>query len=299
MITPTTTDTGRILDIITAGDAERLARVALALSTEPGEVDTRRLDADSATTVVHSTLGQGRSTLTADRLNEALAATKRLGFHVLIPGDEHWPVCLADLGPAQPLALWAHGRTALLAESLTDRVAVTGSRAASHYGQHTAHDISYELAQHGHALVTGGSYGVDAAAHRAALLASAATVAVLPTGLDRPYPQGNADLLADIAATGVLLSESPPGTPPSRTRFVQRCRIIAALAGTTVIIEAAERSGALVTAHRAIGLFRVVAAVPGPVTSATSVGCHRLIQDGETHLVTGADDVVALISGCG
>lgn len=296
MITPTTTDTGRILDIVAAGDTERLARIALAFSTEPGDLDASRLDADSATTVVRSALDQGRSSLTADRLNEALAATKRLGFHVLIPGDEHWPACLADLGPAQPVALWARGHTALLAEPLTARIAVTGSRAATHYGQHTAHDIAHELAQRWHTLVTGGSYGIDAAAHRAALLASAASVAVLPAGLDRPYPHGNADLLADIAATGVLLSESPPGTPPSRTRFVQRCRIIAALAGATVIIEAAERSGALATAHRALALSRTVAAVPGPVTSATSAGCHRLIQDGEIHLVTDADDVLALLS---
>lgn len=233
--------------------------------------------------------------LTAAIFHAAIRATDAHGYLLLIPGDEHWPAALADLGGTQPVALWATGDTALLAGPAASRIAVTGSRACTSYGEHTAHDLAYEIAQSGNTIVTGGSYGIDTAAHRAALTADAPTVAVLPAGLDRLYPSGNADLFRRIADTGLLLSEAPPGATPTRTRFTQRARIIAALCATTVIVEAALRSGALTVAHRALALRRTVAAVPGPIASATSTGCHQLIQHGETHLVTGADDIAELI----
>ncbi|HEY0259482.1 MAG TPA: DNA-processing protein DprA [Lacisediminihabitans sp.] len=226
----------------------------------------------------------------------ALATAERHHITALLPGDEHWPTALEDLGADAPAMLWAHGDTSLLARSLTQRIAITGARACTAYGEHVATDLAAALSGAGHVLVTGGAYGIDATVHRAVRPGGAPGIAVLASGIDRLYPTGNTDLLQDVAATGLLLSEAPPGAVPTRQRFVQRGRIIAALCGATVIVEAAYRSGALTVAHRALALRRIVAAVPGPVTSAASAGCHQLIQNGETHLITHAGDLTALIT---
>lgn len=310
MTTLISADADRILDTITSGDSARLARLALAICAPPGNPHTGRLDGAAAVALVRRILTAASTDngddvtefcraaaprLTATRFHAAIRATETHGFRLLVPGDEHWPIALADLGATQPVALWATGDTALLAGPAASRIGVAGSRASTSYGEHTAHDLAYDLAQSGNTIVTGGSFGTDAAAHRAALTADAPTIAVLPAGLDRLYPLGNAALFRRIAETGLLISEAPPSTTPSRTRSVQRARIIAALCGATIIIEAAIRSGALTVAHRALSLGRIVAAVPGPITSATSTGCHQLIQHGETHVVTNADDIAELI----
>ena len=147
--------------------------------------------------------------------------------------------------------------------------------------------------------MSGGAYGIDAAAHRGALAAGAITIAVLACGVDHPYPAGHADLFADVAAQGLVVSEWPPGRHPARLRFLVRNRTIAALTCGTVVVEAGERSGALNTARHAAELGRPLMAVPGPVTSAQSAGCHRIIRNWGATCVTRADDIIEMLSPLG
>ena len=148
-------------------------------------------------------------------------------------------------------------------------------------------------------VVSGGAYGIDAAAHRGALALGGTTVLVSAGGLDRPYPPGNGRLFEAVAESGLLVSESPPGSAPQRHRFLTRNRLIAALSGATIVVEAARRSGAINTAAHARGLGRVLLAVPGPITSALSVGCHDLLshESDPAVLVTSLEDVLSTVSG--
>lgn len=225
-----------------------------------------------------------------------LAAAEHGGMTALLPGDDHWPAVLDDLGTDAPPVLWGVGDTSFLSRPAADRIVITGSRASTAYGEHVARDLAWSLADRGRIPVTGGGYGIDKAVHEALRPSSAQAIAVLASGADRLYPTGNADMLREVAATGLLLSEQPPGAMPTRERFLQRASLMAALCGAAVIAEAGYRSGALNVAYRALGLRRAVGATPGPVTSAASGGCHRLIQDGETHLITGPTDLTALIA---
>ncbi|HEX5741364.1 MAG TPA: DNA-processing protein DprA, partial [Pilimelia sp.] len=179
-------------------------------------------------------------------------------------------------------------------------VAVVGARACSPYGAHVAADLGHGLAARGWPVVSGGAFGIDAAAHRGALAAGGPTVAVLACGVDRTYPAGNAALFERILADGLVVSEWPPGAAPHRHRFLIRNRVIAALAAGTVVVEATARSGALATVRRAVALQRVPMAVPGPTTAATSVGCHQLLRDEPAaRLVTGAAEVLEEVGRIG
>ena len=192
-----------------------------------------------------------------------------------------------------PLALWVRGPADLSAVGARS-VAVVGSRAATAYGEQVAADLAYGLARHGVVVVSGGAYGIDAAAHRGALAAEGVSVLVSAGGLDRPYPAGNNTLYQRCAERGLLVSERPPGSAPHRQRFLTRNRLIAAFGGVTLVVEAARRSGALNSARYARELGRPVLAVPGPVTSAMSVGCHDLIRrdDDPARLVTSIGEVL-------
>ena len=182
-----------------------------------------------------------------------------------------------------------------LAELAARSVAVVGARACTDYGRHVTGEIASGLAARGFTVVSGGAYGIDAAAHRAAVVSGAPTVAFLAGGVDRLYPVGNTELLRAVMADGgAVVSEVPPGSVPSRVRFLLRNRLIAAFSGATVVVEAAWRSGSLSTAVRAAELSRPVGAVPGPVTSMASTGCHRLLRDGAAVCVTDADEVAEL-----
>jgi DNA processing protein len=199
-----------------------------------------------------------------------------------------------------PVALWVRGPGRL--DELADRaVAIVGSRASTAYGEHVAGDLAHGLGERGWTVVSGGAYGIDAAAHRGALAAEGATIAVLACGVDKAYPQGNGALLARIADSGLLVSEWPPGAAPLGHRFLVRNRLIAALTRGTVVVEAAARSGARATAQRAGSLGKQVMVVPGPVTSAMSVGCHELLRDQErgATLVTCAQHVIETVGGIG
>jgi len=221
-------------------------------------------------------------------------ALVRLGGRVVVPGDEEWPSRLDDLGDACPPCLWVRGPGAL--GPLVERsVALVGSRASSAYGEHVAAELAAGLAERGVTVVSGGAFGIDAAAHRAALAVGGATVAVLACGVDRAYPVAHEALLARIAAEHAVVAEQPPGAAPTRWRFLERNRLIAAASTAVVVVEAAWRSGALSTATRAAALLRPLGAVPGPITSSTSAGCHRVLRELQATCVTDAAEVLELV----
>lgn len=225
----------------------------------------------------------------------------RLGGRVVTPEDPEFPtwrmLALSQLDTdedrtaAVPLALWVRGSKSLSA--LTERaVAIVGARASSAYGERVTEDIAAEMATQGWTIVSGAGYGVDAAAHRAALAVAGTTIAVLACGVDRPYPSPHERLLAHIAEEGLIVSEYPPGTAASKERLLDRHRILAALADGVVVGEAGLRSGARNTVEWGQRLGRPALAIPGPITSATSAGCHRMIRDGKAKLATCTDDVL-------
>jgi DNA processing protein len=223
---------------------------------------------------------------------------ERSGFRLVCPGEPEWPTQLDDLGDARPVMLWLRGESDLRFACLRS-VSVVGSRAATAYGSHVGTELAADLASAGWTIVSGGAYGIDAAAHRGALVVGGSTVAVLASGLTFGYPKGHADLFRDVAAAGVMVSECPPDRAPTRPGFLIRNRIIAALSRGTVVVEAARRSGALNTSRHARELNRPVMAVPGPVTSDQSAGCHDLIREYAAVLVTSAQDVIEMVSPLG
>ena len=224
----------------------------------------------------------------------ALRQAARFGMRMLVPGDAEWPEQLGDLEAHAPFALWVRGDPGRLA-ALDRSIALVGARAATGYGEHVTIEAASGLVDRGFAIVSGAAYGIDGAAHRAALASQGTTVAVLAGGLDRFYPSGHEQLLGRIADRGVVLAEVPPGTTPTKWRFLLRNRLIAALSGATVVIEAGWRSGSLNTAGHAATLGRPLGAVPGPVTSAASAGCHRLLREFAATCVTTPDEIAELV----
>ncbi len=233
-------------------------------------------------------------------------ATRRFGARFIIPGDPEWPEAIAvldvsdgvqDLGGA-PLGLWVRGAGSLEQWSAS-AVAVVGSRASTPYGERVAADLAAGLAGHGVTVVSGGAFGIDAAAHRGALADGGRTVAVLACGVGVAYPKAHEALLGRISEHGLLVSEYPPEEGPTRRRFLARNRLIASLTRATVIVEAAARSGARNTVSWASACQRPVAAVPGPVGNATSYTPHALIREGEAVLVSNVAEVMELVGSAG
>lgn len=212
--------------------------------------------------------------------------------------DARWPIDLHLLDEV-PERLWWRGNPELLRE-LHRTVAVVGSRAATSYGELSAREIVEMLAHAGGVLMTGGAYGIDRAAMEAALIEGMPQIIVSPAGVDRLYPAGNAELIdAAIRADGLLLSPFAPATSPTRHRFLLRQRQMAALANGTVVVESGCRSGAVAHARCAAALGKPVAAVPGPITSHTSYGTNRLIQDGAARLLLTSKDIEPLLGTLG
>ena len=300
---------------------ERLARVVLNSVGEPGDRRTSLLVSErgSATAALSHLIGghppdrtsaeHAANLLTrildVDPQRE-LARAADLGIRFVIPGDEEWPESLDDLdrelnlnergGP--PVGLWLKGQLRL-DQAVTRAVAVVGSRSATTYGVEVAATLGGGLAANSYAVVSGGAFGIDMAAHRGALAVDGPTVAVLACGADRVYPAAHKDLLAHIGASGLIVSEACLGAAPMRVRFLARNRLIAALSSGTVVVEAAWRSGALNTANWAAGLGRVLMGVPGPVTAETSGGVHELIRAKDAMLVTSPRDVLELVAPYG
>jgi DNA processing protein len=293
-------------------DDELLGRVLLTRVLEPGDDVGGRWVREFGTGEVVRRLREGGPALPgasgkrwagllaraeAARPGHDLAAARDAGVRFVSPGDAEWPGQLDDLGDARPLGLWVRGRPSLRMWALKS-VAVVGARACTEYGAHMAATLAAGLAEQGWVVVSGGAYGVDGAAHRGALGAGGATVAVLACGVDRPYPRGHTRLISRIAEQGLVIGELPPGDHPTPSRFILRNRVIAALTRGTVVVEAAHRSGSLVTARAAQRLGRHTMGVPGPATSGLSAGVHDLLR-GEAALVTDVADVVELVGDIG
>jgi DNA processing protein len=305
----------------------RAARVALGWLVEPGNKDlhflveavgpvaaVERLAAgeapDKLAAAARTRLGDTDPWAVAQRL---LERADRLGVRLIIPEDAQWPAAINDLALISvegkdrierdtypPHCLWVRGPHQL-DEAVDRSVAIVGARASTHYGAHVAAEMAYGLADREWTVISGGAYGIDAAAHRAALAGGGLTIAVLACGVDRPYPPSNSALFERIADDGLLISEWPPGSDPHRHRFLVRNRLIAALARGTVLVEASARSGARQTLRRTRQLRRHAMVVPGPVTSEASVGCHEELRgtDGPVHLVTGVAHVLEQVSRIG
>lgn len=225
----------------------------------------------------------------------AAQAAARIGCKLAVPDDIEWPNGVDDLGVHAPLALWWRGDFgALLATQRS--IALVGARAATGYGEHVAMEASAGLVDRGFAIVSGAAYGIDGMVHRAALASHGTTVAFLAGGVDRYYPSGHEALLTRIADSGAVISELPCGSAPTKWRFLQRNRLIATASQATVVLEAGRRSGSLNTAGHAAAAGRPLGAVPGPVTSPASAGCHRLLQEFDARCVTNAAEMAALVT---
>lgn len=230
-----------------------------------------------------------------------MAAT--CGAWLVTPADPLWPPQLNDLGPARPYGLWCRGDSRhLLDLASAPSVALVGSRDPSIYGTEATTHLAAELARRGYTVISGGAMGIDIAAHRAALTQQGSdlpTIAFMAGGLDRLYPAQNSDALNMIVDRGLIMSEVSVGNTPTRWRFLERNRLIAALARHTIVVEARWRSGALNTARHAMEIGRTLWAVPGQINSPNSVGTNRLLRDGLAQTLTEAADILEYDAAAG
>jgi DNA processing protein len=275
----------RLLAAIVAHDPAAESAFADRRATSKSGVD--------ATARLEEAIQRWRPRLSLRAAFGALDSAAHVGAALVTPRDELWPKGFGDLGEGAPLALWARGETSNL-RAVNRSVALVGARASTGYGEHVAMESAAGLADRGFAVVSGGAYGIDGAAHRATLASDQTTIAFLAGGVDRLYPSGHTDLLTRIAQSGLLIGELPCGSSPTKWRFLQRNRLIAAASRATVVVEAGRRSGSLNTAGHAAAIGRPLGAVPGPVTSPASAGCHRLIQEFGAACVTTAAEMAEL-----
>lgn len=288
---------GDVAAMLSSGDASAHGPLG-------GSPDACGLVAETSTVEASRSGGAGLKTITAalerwqPRLSSAdvirsLENAATIGALLILPGSCGWNDALTDLGPHAPHALWLRGSPdAAACEGAS--IALVGARAATGYGEHIAMESSAGLVDRRFTIVSGAAYGIDGMAHRAAIAGGGVTVAYLAGGVDRPYPSGHESLLERIRATGAVVSELPCGATPTKWRFLQRNRLIAAGSAATVVLEAGWRSGSINTAGHAATLGRPLGAVPGPVTSPASAGCHRLIRDYAATCVTNAEQMAEL-----
>jgi DNA processing protein len=314
---------------VTADADERVARAALSRIVEPGSLDLWLMvhEMGAAAALEQLRAGAAREEL-VDQLDPSihvadpwataakdLDLVSRAGARFVVPGDDEWPLAPLhallllsarqaegaprhDRNVAPPLGLWVRG-PAMLRSVCERSVALVGARSCTAYGAHVAGELAYGLADRGWAVISGGAYGIDAAAHRGAAAADGITVAILASGIDTAYPVAHTSLFERIAETGLLVTEWPPGSSPRRHRFLVRNRVIAALTRGTVVVEAAVRSGARATARRAAQLGRPLMAVPGPVTSAMSMGAHELMREWGARVVCSVSHVLEEVGEIG
>lgn len=232
------------------------------------------------------------SHLDPDGAPALLEKVHNAGGEFIVPSDQSWPAQLNDLA-TPPIGLVVKGKL----DALHSRsIAIVGTRNPTPYGARIASDFAAGFVDREWSVVSGGAYGIDTHAHKGALIAEGLTIAVIASGIDINYPAGNERLFTEIAELGAIVSEVMPGTPAFPSRFLTRNRIIAALSVSTLVVEAAFRSGSLRTARDAAELMRPVMAIPGPINSPTSEGTHRLIGERAAEIVTSVHDAVELIS---
>lgn len=223
-------------------------------------------------------------------VNQELAAIHALGGRFISQEDPSFPKELNILQESTPLGLWVVGTL-----PHTRSVTIVGARATTNLGIRNAFDIASDLADRGDTILSGGAFGIDIAAHRGTLAANGQTIAILAGGVANPYPISHTrDFETIVESSGAIVSEVPPSFRPAKWRFLGRNRMLAAWGDATIVIEASSRSGALATARRAMTLGKPVGAVPGPITSQSSMGCHELIRNGAT-LIRNASDIHEMI----
>ena len=224
-------------------------------------------------------------------VGQILYEIEKAGAQFLTPEHEHWPVGVNQL-VNPPIGLIVKGDSACL---ITDSLAIVGSRKPTNYGANVASEFARGFSDLGWTIISGGAYGIDSYAHRATLQANGRSIAVLATGIEVAYPKSNLNLFNEMSAHGALISELMPYESAMPSRFLVRNRLIASIAKATLVVEAAYKSGSLRTAHDAAELLRPVMAIPGPINSAMSQGCHRLISERAAELITSVADAVEFI----
>ncbi|CAN1644697.1 Smf Predicted Rossmann fold nucleotide-binding protein involved in DNA uptake [Candidatus Nanopelagicaceae bacterium] len=281
---------------------ERAQRLALFSAIEGGaafwsrEISERgvqsvfgRIKADAYDSIKHAALVEKVKSFESA---PAFQSIEKASSHFIIPGDAQWPLRVDEL-ECPPIGLIVKGNV----ESLSNpSLAIVGTRNPTPYGTRIAGDFAAGFVDREWDIVSGGAYGVDSAAHRGALVAEGRTIAVIASGIDLQYPSGNSRLFDEICENGAIVTEVMPGVPALPHRFLTRNRLIAALSQATLVVEAAFRSGSLRTAREAAELMRPVMAIPGPINSPSSEGCHRLIGERAAELVTSVADAIELIS---
>jgi DNA processing protein len=265
----------------------RQMRLAIAAHHEPGAPLVAREIAEHGLQYVFDAIPENirvNSESIVEKISEC-------GAKLITPEDSVWPDALDDL-QAPPIVLVVKGDVEVLK---VRSLAIVGTRNPTPYGIRIASEFAAGFVDREWAIVSGGAYGIDSAAHKGALIAEGITIAVTASGIDSPYPAGNQRLFDEILESGAIITEYLPGVTARPHRFLVRNRIIAALSRGTLVVEAAFRSGSLRTARDAAELMRPVLAVPGPITAPTSEGCHRLIGERSAELVTSVADAIELM----
>ena len=280
---------------------ELVARARLFAAVEGGSTFwSREVFSNGASYVLDRALSGGYDPIKYEKLITTLRATNsdqilsEIDKHyarLITPADDDWPEQLNDLA-APPIGLIIKGNISALHQP---SLAIVGTRNPTSYGARIAGDFAAGFVDREWAIVSGGAYGIDSYAHKGALIAEGITVAVVASGIDINYPAGNTRLFAEICESGAIVTEFMPGHKALPNRFLTRNRIIAALSKATLVVEAAFRSGSLRTARDAAEIFRPVMAIPGPINSPTSEGCHRLIGERAAEIVTSVADAVEFV----
>jgi DNA processing protein len=281
---------------------ERAQRLALFASIEGGSALWSREITERGVQSVYDRIKSGGydsikyagiiAKINAFESAPAFQSIEKAGARFIIPGDEQWPLRVDEL-ECPPIGLIVKGNLEVLSNP---SLAIVGTRNPTPYGVRIAGDFAAGFVDREWDIVSGGAYGIDSAAHRGALVAEGRTIAVIASGIDLQYPSGNTRLFEEICENGAIVTEVMPGVPALPHRFLTRNRIIAALSQATLVVEAAFRSGSLRTARDAAELMRPVMAIPGPINSPSSEGCHRLIGERAAELVTSVADAIELIS---
>lgn len=289
--------------ILTAHLGQARALEWLIESADPQALpDDLRFDEQGKQLPWKQAVNRWKPRLAEANVNRELEYLNRLQGELIYPTHPDWPAGFFDLAEYAPQALWVRGSGSLT--QMKASISIVGARAATGQGEQIAAEFSYDLVRAGVTVVSGGAFGIDAAAHRGAITAAQqmaqtglATIAFMAGGVGQLYPASQLDLFNRLMEVGVVVSEVPPGWRPARWRFLARNRLIAAFSQATLVVEAGVRSGALATARRALEIGRPVGAVPGMVSSQMSVGCHELIRDCNATLVTNTAQVRELLVG--